>query len=201
MPSHTVYALSYNNYTYNVLYRHFSLDGDVGYTTLDDTFYNFQNHSGTQVVDFIYQIKLPEPIPKGTVFDFEINVSKSAGTMEILQFYGGNSNWDYLGFEYSSSSVRNAGNESALIKFLDVTATGGPVTYMYLNVRYTEDTSVNPNGIKSIINNMSITEVSQNGLLGSIIEMIKKIPVYEFFCTPDENAVNYLENELQKELE
>lgn len=118
-----------------------------------------------------HTINLPESISKGEVFDLEVSFSKPKGTIELDSIYGFDSNWGGVSTPYSSVSVSN-GNTSCNLTFKDVTPNGA-LKRIYINFWYTPSSDVTL--FSSSITKINITEVSEKGLLNSIITLVKNI--------------------------
>lgn len=124
------------------------------------------------IIHGAYYISLPDIIERGAVCDFSFYIDYSQGSFEIeeLLFQNANSsniNTDYtLEIEFQRETV-------IAVNLNDVSSSENRINKLYLKFKYKP--SANTTVFNTSLSRMSVTEVSQNSLLGNIIEVVKKI--------------------------
>lgn len=137
---------------------------------------NSYNVDDNGYLTYLFRISLPETISKGTVFDLTFSASKTQGQIAFIDIYAADADNNYTyNLNFGDMYKNNEGANKIYFSFKDVCCSGSSIGEIYLKLQYQNSTVNHQSTFSTRLLSIDISEVSQNGLLNSIIDIIKNI--------------------------
>lgn len=172
-PNISTFSVDVNGYTCDITYR--DMNGDwqsfILAETIDLT--DLEVYDDGESLYLQYYIKLPEVIERGNTVDVNLNINHSSGDLVYADYsHGRDFNQRFLNLTFNASETSSTLTNTRFT-FYDLTSSEGGIKYLFFRFRFypSEDST----SFTTSFNSVNITEVSEKGLLSSIIDWIKKI--------------------------